>query len=114
MESADTQQPIAKFTFPSNGELPKETVSSMNQSMSWCYDALEKIRRHDVVPQQRLATCISGRNIRTSSAFSGIGAPEIADDIVSGSCASFLNDHDHYLPPLRFSSAYAIEINRKC
>ena len=70
-------------------------------------------------PVEDTIALLSGRRIRTSGAFSGIGSPEIADEIISNTAGDFIkkNFDSSSAPapkPIEFVSMWAIEKDDVC
>eukprot|EP00959_Pyramimonas_sp_CCMP1952_P161102 3368663-Pyramimonas_sp.AAC.1 len=103
------------------------TVNNLQEAMGWCAPALAKADLHFGFatmaggPGADIAPYIYGRIISTSGAFSGIGGPELADNILHSSFQQYLQltmPDGEYRDigngdALRFRSEYAIEINKK-
>eukprot|EP00959_Pyramimonas_sp_CCMP1952_P292473 6116951-Pyramimonas_sp.AAC.1 len=61
------------------GYPPPRTVLSHTDAMQWAAHGLERVQAIGLETSQTLRDKLCDLSITTSSAFSGVGAPEIAD-----------------------------------
>ena len=115
--STSVKMAIPRLTFPSEPQLPE--VKNLNDAMSWCTHTLNRIVTSGLMPARSVAQLVTSRRLTTSSCFSGMGTPEIADAIISNSVQEFIK---HYwdaswgdIPEgLDTSCAYAADFDAKC
>ncbi len=74
-------------------------VSDLDGSMHWCQHALTQLCRHAGAKEicLRLSNGFSAYSngtgvITTSTAFSGVGTPEVADEVIAATAATFLDN----------------------
>ena len=68
-------------------------VFTLDSCHSWCKRALEQVKASGAITWHNLQKLLAERVITTSTAFSGIGAPETADEIIAKTAAGFLQEH---------------------
>eukprot|EP00959_Pyramimonas_sp_CCMP1952_P235374 4918270-Pyramimonas_sp.AAC.1 len=90
-------------------------VAHLADSFRWAQTALERIDANPV----EVVSLLTSRRISTSSSFYGIGAPEVADQIIMNVVRVFVQQHhDPNLgavpTPLELVNEWGIEKNRKC
>ena len=115
---------LSKFEYPSKPWPSEPVCYSLRDVVGWCKSGFRRLSDHNVVSTARQVSLVSGRTLRTSSAFSGVESPEIADDIVKATASSvtnefggkkFVGSSDAQLPqPLGFHLEWAIENNSHC
>ena len=66
------------------------TVSGPGVAAGWCKHALNRLLDGSIMSRSDLLSCLSNRRISHSSAYSGILAPETADQIISATSQQFL------------------------
>ena len=84
-------QPINRLNLHSIDAV-EQTVSGPEVAAGWCKDAFKKLLEGKVLSIDQLIHCLSDREINQSTAYSGILAPETADDIIAATSRQFLND----------------------
>ena len=92
------------------------TVTTLNDAFGWCKQGFDKLLEASVLTHEQLARVLSDREVTTSTAFSGVGAPENADTILSNTARDFLGEAagGQHLRHLTFKPLFAIEFNRAC
>ena len=112
---------IPRLTLPSEPQLPE--VHNLHDAMSWCTQTLHRIVTYGLMIARSVAQLVANRRLTTSSCFSGMGTPEIADAIISNSVQEFIKHHwdaswgDIPEGPeggLDTSCAYAADFDAKC
>jgi site-specific DNA-cytosine methylase len=93
--------------------------SSLRDAMSWCTSAMRRCIAADVITSNDMMHIGTDRVIVTSTAFSGVGCPELADDILHNTWDMFITNN--YIGPadqrpraLTFQPEFCIEWDRKC
>ena len=85
-------------------------VASLVDAMRWCNVALERAAAAIGFPSLMDSLC--ERRFTTSTAFSGIGTPEIADEVIGKSVKKVIESHGLSRLGPSFAPRFAIEINR--
>ena len=96
-----------------------EVVSDVNAAFGWCAAAKAKVINGSVLSPETLLTLVSDRVVSTSSAFSGVGAPEVSDGIVSSNMGRLIRElgvHDSARAPrpVCYNPVFCIEWNQVC
>ena len=84
-------------------------VSCLDDCFGWCEDALNKIIKFEILPDGGLDALTSSEELCTSTAFSGIGSSETADDIITNATITAAGR-----PLLKNCPLWAVEKDKKC
>ena len=109
--------PLARLVLPPYLEI--QTVRTAEDAFSWCASGLRRLLAGSVITPEQFAALASARTITTSTAFSGIGCSETADEIVASGCQQVLGEvndgnRDSGALPLCFKPEFAIEFKAAC
>lgn len=83
-------------------------------AMAWARHAIEKVLSENLMTPDQFARNVSERELLTSTAFSGVGAPETADDMIAHAVRDQLRKLESTASPPTFTPVFAIEFNHPC
>ena len=118
-ESRAGHASLTSFIAIDPGSSGSSVCETLVDSMKWCADGLSKVAADPKVGSHGLIAYTTNRKFSTSSAFSGIGAPEVADFVLEKEVAAYLESCSNTLPAnmqaeaWSFQPEWAIEVNKK-
>ena len=94
-----------------------DSTTSLTSAFQWVHSALDRILHTSLLTSTELLAVFANRRLTCSSAFSGIGTPEVAHQVITRSTQAYFKNaipHTGEQATLNITTAYAVEWNTAC